>query len=291
MKLRAFRLPALFLGIALSHVPSAWAFNIDFDYSYDASGFFSDTTRKNVLDSAASYFESIITDDLLAINSSGDNYFNVSFMNPSTGAIQTINDFSVPEDTLTIFVGARDLGGSILGQGGPGGYSVGGTTEFVTNALTRGETTTIAGVRNENGNTAIDFAPWGGSISFNSTASWYFDQDTSTDESFEGFDFYSVALHELGHVLGIGTADSWDNKISNGQFTGANAVAAYGGSVPVTNDGGHWAQNTQSTLPGTTTTQEAAMDPDITASERKRFTTLDNAGLEDVGGEMSDASN
>ncbi len=288
-------LPALSLILALLFAPpSSAAFDISFDYTYDANGFFNDTS-KAVLESAASYFESVIKDDLLAIDSNKDeggiNNFTATFFNPSDpyGDNITRSNFDVAADTVTIFVGGAQLGSNTLGLGGYGGYSVSGTSAFINNAITRGETTDTSGVQ---GATATDFAPWGGSISFNSGADWYFDPDPSTDEDFSGYyDFYSVALHELGHVLGIGTADSWDNKINgSNQFTGTNAVTAYGGNVPLSTNGGHWQKDTGSTLPGTSTTQEAAMDPDIAAGQRKRFTTLDNAGLEDIGWQVAPAS-
>ncbi len=96
-------------------------------------------------------------------------------------------------------------------------------------------------------------------------------------------DLYSVLLHEIGHVLGIGTADSWNNLVSGGLFTGAASVASYGGSVPLNPTGDHWAEGTKSTVYGTATSQEAAMDPTLTVGTRKLFTNLDVAGLQDVG--------
>ena len=67
-----------------------------------------------------------------------------------------------------------------------------------------------------------------------------------------GFDwFLRVALHEIGHVLGIGT--TWDNFIQNSSgdthFSGPRAIAAFddaggrdytGAKVPVEENGGHW---------------------------------------------------
>jgi len=127
-----------------------------------------------------------------------------------------------------------------------------------------------------------DFGPWGGAIAFNSSTSWYFDPNPATDESFSGFDFYSVALHELGHVLGIGTALSWETPITGNQFTGTAVVATHGGSVTVTSDHGHWASGVTGLWPDGTS-HDAAMTPSIASATRKRFTDLDMAGLSDVG--------
>jgi len=135
------------------------------------------------------------------------------------------------------------------------------------------------------GPSATDFAPWGGQITFNSDSSWYFDSNPSTTEAFSGNDFYSVALHEIGHVLGIGTADSWNDKVSGGNFTGVNAVAAFGGNVPLASDHAHWAEGTKSTVMGAV--QEAMMDPTLTTGTRKLPTQLDFAALKDVGWQVT----
>ena len=83
-----------------------------------------------------------------------------------------------------------------------------------------------------------DFGPWGGAISFNSNSNWYFDPDITTDESFSNqFDFYSVAVHELAHVLGFGSAPSFNNLSSGGVFTGAAVHDLFGSNPPLTPDG------------------------------------------------------
>ena len=268
-------------GALLLMQTSASALTLNFDFSYDSNNFFSDPARKNVLLSAGSYFESILNDNLTAIQSGGINHFNATFSHPGTGAQTTINDFSVAADTLTIFAGGRMLSGSTLGQGGPGGYSASGTFAFLDNAKKRGQ----AG--ETQGPTATDFAPWGGSITFDTDSTWYFDTDPSTTEAFSGNDFYSVALHELGHLLGLGIADSWYANISSvgNVFTGTASVASYGSPVPLTSTGSHWANGTTSLVGGVS--QEAAMDPSITTGTRKVFTDLDNAALADIGWQVS----
>ena len=127
---------------------------------------------------------------------------------------------------------------------------------------------------------ATDFAPWGGSISFDTGASWYFDADVTTVESFSGNDFYSVALHELAHLLGFGTADSWFNKVNSGNFTGDSS-----GTVALQPDNSHWKDGTLSLV--NSVRQETAMDPSITTGTRKYMTDLDMAALSDIGWEVS----
>jgi hypothetical protein len=260
----------------------ASAITINFDYTRDTNGFFSNSARKTTLEAAGAFFEATLNDNLTAINSAGQNHFNAGFFNPATGLYETINDFSVAADTLTVFAGGRNLGGS-LGLGGPGGFSASGSQSFFDSFRSRGQGDgTTAAV---SGATATDFAPWGGAITFNASISnWYFDGDVSTDADLPSgsSDFYSVALHELGHLLGIGTADSWENFAVTGEFTGPASKAANGNAnVDLDPDLSHW-------LDGTTSNGlEAAMDPIITQGTRKHFTELDLAGLKDVGWEVA----
>ncbi|WP_317704651.1 peptidase M10A and M12B matrixin and adamalysin [Methylomarinovum caldicuralii] len=238
----------------------AVAFDIAFDYTYGGSFF--DASIQNILDSAAAVYESQITDTLA--DTSG---FSISINNPSDPN-QQVQVSASPGDTVTIYLGARDLGSGILGQGGPSWFE--------------GNNPPRTASSNE-------FEPALGVITFNNAFNnWYIDNDPSTTESFSGYDFYSVALHEIGHVMGIGTAPSWNAQIQNGRFTGTQAVNVYGGNVPLTSDGGHWAEGTQSTANGQT--QEAAMDPTIANGQRKQLTDLDWAALDDIGWNVKDIS-
>jgi hypothetical protein len=276
LKVRALLIPLATLALA---APPARAISLVFDYTYDSGGFFtSNPTAVTALDSVAQFFSTNLIDSLSAVTTNGFNTWSVDFFNPATGSgTVSHSDLSLAAGEVRIFVGGADLGSGTLGLGGPGGYhGLFGTPSFVNAASTRGQ----AGV-----STNTDFGPWGGSISFNSTASWYFDSDPSTSESFSSSasDFYSVALHEVGHVLGIGTADSWDTLVSSGSFLGAASGSAFGGPVPLNPTSSHWASDTMSTIYGTGTSQEAAMDPELTTGTRKLFTTLDMAALDDIG--------
>lgn len=217
-----------------STATTANAFDITFDYSYDTSGFFTDTARRTLLDSAAYAFESRLSDSLGAITSGGVNHFNAVLFNPSdtSGADITLNNFSIGANQLRIYAGADNLGSGTLGLGGSGGYGASGTQSFLNTISDRG-------------------GPWGGSVSFNYTSNWYFDSNTSTTESFSGFDFYSVAVHEIAHVLGMG-------HLPTGMMSDVNGVA-----------------------------QEVAMDPDIAAGQRKYMTTADYNGMQGAGWQVT----
>ncbi|MDR2014776.1 MAG: PEP-CTERM sorting domain-containing protein [Azoarcus sp.] len=138
-----------------------------------------------------------------------------------------------------------------------------------TEGLAWGGTSTIANFQRD----------WNGTITFNESYSWY----SGTAESFSGFDLFSVALHELGHVFGVGIVDTWDVHVLNGSFYGQNAVGVYGNPVPVDALGGHWLDGVMSTLPGTETWRLVNYSPYISSGERQYLTDLDLAGLRDIG--------
>lgn len=273
-----FAYPVFFGVLLAASQPALANIDIHFDYRYDSSGFFTgaNSSRQNLLNAAASTFESRFQDNLTAITPAitptESNTFVASFFQPDNGNNTSIPNFSVAANQLVVFAGARNLGGTVA-MGGPGGFSSGGFTDFINNASSRGQSGALTSIK-------TDFGPWGGAISFNSASNWYFDSDTTTDESFSGLDFYSVAVHELAHVLGFGGADSFDRLISGGSFTGpaVNALLSY--NPPLAGDS-HWANELRYLG------QEAAMDPSIASGQRKRFTELDDAAMKDIGWQVS----
>ena len=266
------------LLLAILFAASANAqFQIVFDYSRDTQGFFTgaNSGRQAYLQAAGDYVSSILSPTALAaINPSGSNTWNPSISNPGSGASESLGSISISLNTVLIYAGARELGTSTLGIGGPGGFSANGSQSWFS---------TI----NFRGNQPYDMS-WGGSLTFDITTSWYFDSDITTVESFAGkHDFFSIAVHEIGHVLGFGTTNAWNSLVNTssgaGFFTGTRSKAAYGASVPLASGYGHWAANTMSTVFGKGTVQEALMDPNIGTNTRKYLTVLDAAGLSDIG--------
>ena len=245
------------------------------DYTYDTNNFFDTSAKKDLLQLAADTIVGHLQDDLSAITPSGSNTWSQSFFHPGTGSTQLVSNPSIAANEIVIYAGGRYLGGT-LGQGGPGGYSVSGSGSWIDTVQTRGETG--AGL-----STPTDFGPWGGSVSFNTTTTWHFGSSTAGLSGSE-YDFYSVAIHELMHVFGFGTADSFDRYVNSSAntFSGPESVGQYDltGDVPLSGSNGHWASGT---MDGS---QEAAMDPSISAGTRKDLTLLDLGGLVDLGWEI-----
>lgn len=263
-------------GLAVLATAQSALANIDiqFDLTYDTNGFFSNSNAVNALNAAAAVFENRFADSLTAISSSGSNDFTEAFFNPSDpfGSDIALSDQSVGLDVIRVYVGGAVLGGNTLGIGGPGGFGCSGVGSFCSaTTFDRGQGNTI-------GPNATDVAPWGGAISFNSTTNWNYSVVNGPSSS--QFDFYSVAVHELAHVLGFGGSDSFAALVSNGNFNGPTT-----GTVPLYTDDAHWAKGTMSTVNGVA--QEAAMDPDIANGQRKYFTDLDFAAMKDIGWQVS----
>jgi len=244
------------------------AITILVDYSLDlrangGSGFFQDHPDAQVtMNRVAREMGLRVSANLAAINPSGGNTWSAMFYDPRTGGQFSVANLSIPANTIVLYVGGRALAGTEAGEGGCGGYSWSGVPNWGNAIAQRGWS---------------GFSLWGGSIAFDTAKNWHFGLTTAGLGANE-LDFYSVATHELGHVLGIGTAPQWFNKVQGSSFVGTNAESIYGGAVPVyTGDRAHWANGL--TISG----QRAAMDPVLNYDTRVTWTSLDQAALRDIG--------
>lgn len=216
----------------------ASAIKIQIDYTYDTNDYFGPAERKAALEAAASFFEGILSDTLLRIDPADypGSSWTVSVQNPQTGGSESLPNFVVPENTIIVFAGARELGGNVRGQGGVSGWGGSGSSSWISRIRARGN----PGADYSSADAALvtDFAPAVGFVSFDVSTTFNY----SITQDLSGTDFVSVALHELAHVLGIGVATSWDNLISGSIFTGSASTRAAGGHPAVDTNGGHFAQ-------------------------------------------------
>jgi len=210
------------------------AITIKIDYSYDTNNFFDTQAKKSAIEGVAKFFGDLIIDNLLRIDAAefpGFSWMARPF-HPATGELLSIANLIVPEDTIIVYVGARNLSGNTRGVGGPGGWSGSGNSTWFDRIEGRGSAGALAEVQ-------TDHSPWGGSITFDADSEWNF----SETQNQPGVEFINVALHEMAHVLGIGTAASWDNKITGSIFSGAAAIRSNGTAPPVDAGGGHFGGN------------------------------------------------
>ncbi len=207
-------------------------FNIEFDYRFDTNGFFADAASKATLEAAADIWESFIQDEFTNVPAG----IQFSVQNPQTGQLETVVLTSEIDDLL-IFVGASST---------PFG------DEAMDHALAAGTFNGVdaAGSVFSTRLNSSNFEPWVGNISFDSSPSfsdgapsfWFFDStpDTSNDIPAGSVDFLSTALHEIGHVLGIGSAPIFLELGAGASFVGANALALEGGTpIPLDSDLDH----------------------------------------------------
>ena len=244
--------------------------------------------------------------------------FDYSYTNPSTGANETIADTTLGAGVIRIFAGARILnnttlgpnGNNVLGQGGPGGsgLSGGGTTgmgtfaDAVANAAAnhqhaRGTGPTMFSLSGDIGGAAFSFdmGPTVGNLWFDSdtdndnvadttsvlNANWHFDHTTPVAAGKS--DFYSVALHETLHALGLGGSATWGDLVSGTDWLGADANSIAGSGIGLIDSGGaHIASNTLSLTLDGGVLQEAVMTPSLLIGSRKYLTELDVAFLRDI---------
>jgi len=246
---------------------------IDIDYSYDANNFFNTPARRAVLQQAAAADAAVINDSLAAITPAGSNTWSATFPDPATGTNRSVPGRQVPADTVVIYVGGGALpDNGAAGQGSTGGYSASGDRNWLNLLAARGKAGALTAP-------ATAYGPWGGAITFDDSGStaWYFGQSASGIASTQT-DFLSVAEHEIGHVLGLGTAPSWQALVSGAAFHGSHAEALNNGRpVPTDAAGAHWADGTRSGG------GPALMDPILTEGTRVQITPLDAAGLADIG--------
>lgn len=301
--------------IYLLGIVSLRGLEIELDYSLDTYGFFGETgsQERAALRAVADFYESILQDDLEPIDAEafgGNVSWSARISHPGTGASYEIPNLVVPRDTLIVYAGGQPLASA--GRGGAGGFRASGNQAWFDHIQARGETNPDGSPAHGEG--ALDFGPWGGQITFDTERTWNFSLTERREDGSWGSDFVPTALHELGHLLGLGSSsDSWQTHTDTSDpaapvFRGPHAVASFGGPVPMQpstypshwqDDGacvyplGHDPDNGRNVLSLTLeqfgvpagVEQIARMDPSscATGTRLRVFTELDVAALQDVG--------
>ena len=199
------------------------ALTFRFDYSLDGAGFFADPAARAALEQSAADLGSRIVSTPVAIAPGGGDSWQAVFHHPTTGAEVRLTNPTIPQGTVVVYAGGANLGPGEAGEGGPGGYTVSGSRSFV------------QAVSDRPGAGGV----WGGSLSFDTDTNWYLGADPAGRATGQ-IDLYSVAVHELGHLLGFGTAPEFAALVNGGTFAGTTATAVYGSAPPLASDGSHW---------------------------------------------------
>lgn len=204
-------------------------FSIQFDYRFDTSGFFADVSRRETLEEAAKSWGRVFSDDFPTIPA-GTTVRTRDPESPQAAGMNLTIDTDI--DDLLVFVGCSTIDGE-------SGITAMSNHSAAINSVAD---STLRNALNQRYRGA-DFQPWTGWISFDCDEDFFFDASPETDDDIPGVmsDFFSVAMHELGHVMGVGTADAFE-ALRQGPpmvFVGSEAVAAHGGNVPLTPNGVH----------------------------------------------------
>ena len=274
---------------------------IEFDYSFDTDGFFDNSQRRAALEFAGDIWSNLLDDDFRSIPVGAE--FTVT--NPNTGTPETIVLTSEIDDLL-IFVGSGTLqqDDSTVGLKNSNYHLKVCECSNCCDLSNRGILDTEDGFDTDgllaqaqvNGTDIVgdifqrrvssnfrdtgevtDFEPWVGTISFNPSEDidWNFNLEDTNDSQ---IDFVSVALHEIGHILGIGVAPIFDALGAGGTFVGANALNLSDNSgIPLERDLSHIAEgfDDDSTL----------LDPFLNEN-RSLPSNFDLAILADIGYEI-----
>lgn len=270
---------------------------VRFDYSLDRNGFFRDTNRRQILQSAADAVVSRFGDQLAAVSVTSEFLsWEPRIFDPSTGADVSVGiNPSLAAGEIVIYVGSRDLPGSTLGLGGPAGDG----TSFSFTASSQAEADRIQAEidanielirsRGQNGVTTApvsDYAVTFGSIAFDSDESRFsFNQNPVTPDT---VDFYAIAQHEIAHVLGFGVATKndlftpWQRFGGGGRFDGPASTAVYLGSGGVPIESNHFE-------PEVGDLQPTVMTPRLVGETAPAFSELDFASLQDLGWQINAA--
>ena len=256
-------------ALLLPQPPALGDLDIRFDYRYDTRGFFSGANieRRQILEAAAAIFEERISSTPPSITPSGINRWTLAFKNPDTGTDVYLTNLHVPTGTMTIFVGARSISINALAYAS---FSYGYSGNSAWAKLFVGK------------DNSANFSPFGGSITFDESTPWFFDLTPDTLYSFpDKHDFFSVAIHEIGHLLGITrTSKAFAALSVEGKFFGPVSQSLYGGPIPMAENGSHWQQDVlfEGSPP--------AMAYTSFKNKRKSFSKLDFAALVDIGYEL-----
>ena len=267
------------------------AIDIIFDYSYDTGNYFGDEQRY-VMEQVAYAFESRMGGSSFTSSNPADyggtSASNPQFTitNPTTGGGASVVPGSTTSegnvignaDELVIFLGARSRGVNPLADAGPSGYGTGSyfPPDSWVNAM-------------QAKNTSTHWEPKMGASSVNTDANFYYDTDLTThaDATSSGkTDFYSVMVHEIGHIMGFTSSNAFANYSSGGSagvgsWTGANAKAEYNNQNVPLNGNPHWASSLNQA--NVNCACHPSMQPSISSNVRTSFSDLDFALLKDVG--------
>ncbi len=251
---------------------SGHQFSIVFDSSLDATGWFDAPAVQNGLTAAASLWADRIRDDFEEIPVGTPILVrNLDQLDDTVVELVTTE----PIDDLRVYVGCTDVLDSST--------TLGTTRQALLFTDVHGADFQQ---RLKDRWFSGDEEPWVVGIAFACNANFFFDPtpETADDLPQDQPDFITLVAHELGHALGLGVSDAFLSQVSMAgtEFLGTNAVALFGGPVPLEADNsGHLLSFL--TFDGT----PVLMEPNTLQGSRVGPGALEFAMLLDIGYEIS----
>ncbi|MDQ8189942.1 PEP-CTERM sorting domain-containing protein [Roseibacillus persicicus] len=246
---------------------------------------------------------------------------NYSVVDPSTGTTNLSVSPVGLGDEIVVYIGAHSMGAFTFAEASPGvpSLQLGGSglgpewpaamanaesqmnTLFGRGSAPLQRLTGAASLGGVEANYNLEFGPVMGSMWFNDSpgdsspgresweennAYWHFDHTTPVGTG--KIDLYSLALHELIHILGYGTGDNWNDFVSGQNWSGPEATALLGtGEGVLDDDGFHILNGLQSTGYLDGQTRQTVMNGSPQVGQRDQLTLLDLAFLSDMGYQIS----
>ena len=318
----------ILFSLALALPLPVKAITIRVDYRFDTEGFFETPGAKEAMQAVADRWSRIITQDLAAVNIQDEDFNDIRFQLENPGNGQTIqlsaaasvesdrlvsagagpadiylDGFTLEEDVWILFAGGRAL--SSDGRGG----SIGLGAFFPTQLGFIGAADDPEGIVNRVfnvGSNSLDVL--GRTVAFDVNRDWHFGVFETAPTG--TIDFYSIALHEVGHALGLNSTGNLQLEplLVTGRYTGQFAVDAYNLDneeqidaleiVRLSPRDYHWANNlyqsrvfqlggpSQFGVVGSDVLQDLLMDPSARFTpdvQRLEVTNVEIGALRDLG--------
>ncbi len=302
------------LVTSLALCASAPAISISIEYVNPADTFFS-SEAQSTLSKAAADVSFALTTSLTAL--SQDKYTGVNggstvtvdwgltYKDPTDGTTTlTESIFSFEPNQFVLKVGSRNIGNSTAGVGAPAGASLAFSGEDVGDGTFAGavdameESSNVGMVRggpilstasgsvgSENFDLTFGYAL--GVIAFdNASTSWNFSYANLPGSG--QADFYSVAVHEILHALGVGGGQTWRSNVIGTDWQGPAVANLLGSGVDVIDSSGeHIKTGIQglAIIDGVQTAvgQEVIMSSTLAPGTRRYLTDVDLAFMSDMG--------